>query len=84
MGVTSAICNRADAGNWGGSTVIDVVSASGQFSGYGYQNEKFAAAMNDPSVIPAEMRAAIDRVLAGERNTTGVSFSGNGTYNSFR
>ena len=40
--------------------------------------------MNDPSVIPAEMRAAIDRVLAGERNTTGVSFFFFLTYNSFR
>lgn len=84
MGVASAILNRLESGNWGGSTVTDIISASGQFSGYGYQNQKFAAAMSDPSVIPPEMRAAIDRTLAGERNTTGQSFSGNGTHNSFR
>lgn len=84
MGVASAILNRVENGGWGGNTVTDVISASGQFSGYGFQNQKFAAAMNDPSIIPQEMRAAIDRTLAGERNTTGQSFSGNGTHNSFR
>ena len=84
MGVASAILNRVENGGWGGNTVTDVISASGQFSGYGFQNQKFAAAMNDPSIIPPEMRAAIDRTLAGERNTTGQSFSGNGTHNSFR
>lgn len=84
MGVASAILNRLESGNWGGSTVTDIISAKGQFSGYGYQNQKFAAAMSNPSVIPPEMRAAIDRTLAGERNTTGQSFSGNGTHNSFR
>lgn len=84
MGVSSVILNRAEAGNWGGNNVIDVVSAKGQFSGYGEQNAKFVAAMNNPDVISPEMRAAIDRTLAGERNTTGQSFSGNGTHNSFR
>lgn len=84
MGVTSTILNRVEAGNWGGTTVTDVVSAKGQFSGYGSQNAKFAAAMSNPDVISPEMRAAIDRTLAGERNTTGQSFSGNGTHNSFR
>lgn len=84
MGVTSTILNRVEAGNWGGNTATDVVSAKGQFSGYGSQNAKFAAAMSNPDVISPEMRAAIDRTLAGERNTTGQSFSGNGTHNSFR
>lgn len=84
MGVTSVILNRVEAGNWGGSDVVSVVSAKGQFSGYGEQNQKFAAAMNNPNIISPEMRAAIDRTLAGERNTRGQSFSGNGTHNSFR
>ncbi len=89
MGVTSAILNRVEAGNYGGNSVIDVISAgyntkSQQFSGYGYNNQKFAAAMNNPGIIPPEMRAAIDRTLAGERNTTGRSFAGNGVHNSFR
>lgn len=84
MGVTSAVLNRVESGNWGGNTVMDVISAKGQFSGYGYQNRKFAAAMNNPNIIPSEMREAIDRTLAGERNTIGFSFSGKGIYNSFR
>ncbi len=84
MGVASAILNRLESGNWGGNTITDVISAPGQFSGYGNQNSKFAAAMNNPGVIPPEMRTAIDRALAGERNTRGVSFSGNGIHNSFR
>lgn len=84
MGVSSAILNRVESGRWGGNNVVDVVSAKGQFSGYGYQNRKFAAAMSNPDVISPEMRAAIDRTLAGERNTNGMSFAGNGTYNKFR
>lgn len=88
MGVTSVILNRTDST---GGSVVDTVSAgsgtkSQQFSGYGVDNgnAKFTAAMNDPNVIPVEMRAAIDRTLAGERNTDGKFFSGNGEYNSFR
>lgn len=84
MGVTSSILNRVEAGNWGGSSVTEVVSAPNQFEGYGYQNQKFSRAMNDPSCISPEMMQAINDTLAGRRNTEGYSFYGNGTHNAFR
>lgn len=82
MGVASVMLNRFESGGY--NSIVDVLSAPNQFGGYGPQNQKFAAAMNDPSVISAEMMQAINETLAGTRNTHGSSFSGNGTHNSFR
>lgn len=84
MGVTSSILNRVEAGNYGGSSVTAVVSAPNQFNGYGYDNEKFSRAMSDMSCIPPEMMQAINDTLAGNRNTEGYSFVGNGTHNTFK
>lgn len=84
MGVTSSILNRMESGDYGGSSVTAVVSAPNQFEGYGYGNQKFSRAMNDISCIPPDMMQAINDTLAGNRNTEGYSFFGNGTYNTFR
>ncbi len=84
MGVASSILNRVEAGNYGGSTITEVVSAPGQFEGYGYENAKFSSAMADPNCIPPDMMQAINDTLAGNRNTEGCSFVGNGTHNTFK
>ena len=79
MGVTSTILNRLENGY--GSTIHDVISR-GAFSGYG--NKKYRAAMANPGVVNPAMVAAVDSVLAGQRNTDALYFTGNGVYNKFR
>lgn len=81
MGVTSVILNRYESGKFG-PTIHDIIFADRQFDGINHQ--KFERAMEDPSCVKPEMISAINRVLGGERNTDGLYFYGNGTYNSFR
>ena len=80
MGVASVILNRIEDEKYD-NEIKKVIAAKGQFGGY--KNKKYQMAMNDPSIIPDEMKEAVDRVIAGERNTEGKHFLGKGNYNKF-
>lgn len=80
MGVASVILNRIEDEKYD-NEIKKVITAKGQFGGY--KNKKYQMAMNNPDIIPEEMKAAVDRVIAGERNTEGKHFLGKGKYNKF-
>ena len=57
MGVASVILNRIEDGKWG-TEIHNVISAKGQFGGY--KNYKYQQAMNNPDIVPEEMKEAVD------------------------
>ena len=75
LGVTSVILNRVDAGNFGGSTVQAVISASGQFSGY--RNSNFWNAYYNGA--PEYVTTAVNDALNGVRNNEYYFFRSNGS-----
>ena len=77
LAVASVIMNRCDAGNWGGTDPISVITASGQFSGYldGYYQKYY----NGSTPIPDCIKTAVDDALNGVRNNSYQSFRSNGS-----
>lgn len=72
LAVISCIMNRADAGNWGGSDPISVITSPGQFSAYldgDYQ--KYMGAE-----LPEVRRAVTDCMVNGVRSHSYTRFRG--------
>lgn len=75
LAVASTMCNRADAGNWGGGNdPLEVAKAPNQF--VAYNGELYNKYMSDPSSIPDYVVQATKDALGGTRNTTAVEFRG--------
>lgn len=72
LAVASTMCNRADAGNWGGNDPLTVAKAPNQF--VAYNGDLYNKYMNDPSSMPDHVVQATKDALAGTRNTTADSF----------
>jgi uncharacterized protein YabE (DUF348 family) len=71
LAVASCIMNRADAGNWGGTTPKAVITAKGQFSAYLNGDYKKYANGKAPSYVQDAVR---DCMTYGLRNHSYTSF----------
>jgi len=82
LAVASTMCNRADAGNWGGSDPLTVAMAPNQFVAYtgddvAGSNSLYAKYMSGRAQIPDYAVQATRDALNGTRNTTATSFRAN-------
>lgn len=71
LAVISCVMNRVDAGGWGGSDVVSVLTAPGQFSGYLYGPYKDYLGGNYPDYVA---QAVKDCMEGGIRNHGYQSF----------
>jgi len=76
--VFSVILNRANSGNWGGTTLLDVINASGQF-------EVVSNGMAASTTVSDTTYQAVNDVLTNGVTTSAQSFyaSGDGVTNVF-